>query len=199
VQGERLSGDAVAELERTIRQRRAEIEELGALTVVAPDLVFDDELTLDLGGRQVELRDWGRANSPHDVTIFVGDARVLFAGDILVQAPVPYFTESWPVPWIDVLERIEDIPAAAIVPGHGPTLRDHAYTRQVRALLEATTTRVAALAKEGRSLDEIQNELDLNDVRAAVPAWSGAREEDWQATTRALIERAWRGVRGQGG
>jgi glyoxylase-like metal-dependent hydrolase (beta-lactamase superfamily II) len=199
-EGERLSGEAIAALERTIRRRRAELEELGTLTVVAPNLTFDRELTLDLGGRLVQLRDWGRANSPHDVTIFVPDARALFAGDILVQAPVPYFTESWPVPWIDVLHRIEDIPAAAIVPGHGPVFSDHTYTRQVRALLEAVTARVAALAKQGRSLEETQNEVDLSDVRATVAAWSGSeRDEDWQVTTRALIERAWRGVRGQGG
>jgi glyoxylase-like metal-dependent hydrolase (beta-lactamase superfamily II) len=199
-EGTRLSAEAIERLERTIQRRRAELEELASLEVVSPDLVFDDELTLDLGNRQVELRDRGRANSPHDVTIYVPDARVLFAGDILVQAPVPYFTESWPVPWIDVLRQIETIPAAAIVPGHGPVLRDHSYARQVRALLEAVTARVAAMAKEGRSLDEIQNEIDLSDVRATVAAWSGQeRDEDWQATTRALIERAWRGVRGQGG
>jgi glyoxylase-like metal-dependent hydrolase (beta-lactamase superfamily II) len=198
-EGERLAPDAIARLERTIGQRRAELEELGALEVVAPNLVFDRELTLDVGGRTIELRDWGRANSPHDVTVLVPDARVLFAGDILVQAPVPYFTESWPVPWIDVLKQIEDVSAAAIVPGHGPVFHDHVYTRHVRTLLEAATARVAALAREGRSLDEIQMELELRDVQEGVPAWSGARDEDWQATTRALIERAWRGVRGQGG
>jgi glyoxylase-like metal-dependent hydrolase (beta-lactamase superfamily II) len=199
-EGDRLSPDAIGTLERAIQRRRAELEELGTLTVVAPNVVFDRELTLDLGGRLVQLRDWGRANSPHDVTIFVPDARVLFAGDILVQAPVPYFTESWPVPWIDVLRQIEAVPAAAIVPGHGPVFRDHTYTRQVRAVLEAVTARVAAMAKQGRSLDEIQNELDLSDVRAPVAAWSGTeRDEDWEVTTRTLIERAWRGVRGQGG
>ena len=197
--GERLSADAAAKLQRTIQQRRAELDELGTLTVVAPSLVFDRQLTLDLGRRQVELRDRGRANSPHDVTIYVPEARVLFAGDILVQAPVPYFTESWPVPWIEVLEQIEAVPAVAIVPGHGPVFTDHTYTRQVRAVLEAVTTRVAAMAKEGRSLEEIQNELDLTDVRAPVPAWLGTeRDEDWRATTQVLIERAWRGVRGQG-
>jgi hypothetical protein len=56
------------------------------------------------------------------------------------------------------------------------------------------------MAKEGRSLDEIQNELDLSDVRESVSAWSGEeRDDDWQVTTHALIERAWRSVRGQGG
>ena len=58
-------------LEQVIRQRKGELEELATLDVVTPDLVFDGGLSLDLGGRRVELRDWGRANSPHDVTVYL--------------------------------------------------------------------------------------------------------------------------------
>jgi cyclase len=198
--GKALSGAARTTLERNIAQRRAELEELASLVVAPPDLLFDERLTLRLGKRRIELRDWGRANSPHDVTIYVPDARVLFAGDILVQSPVPYFFESWPLPWIDVLRGLEALPIVALVPGHGPVMHDHTYTRQVRALLEATTARVRAMAREGKSLEEIQRDLDLSDVRQTVPVWAAPeRDEDWRLTTRGLIERAWRGVRGQGG
>jgi glyoxylase-like metal-dependent hydrolase (beta-lactamase superfamily II) len=199
-EGKALSGAARTALERNIAQRRAELEELATLVVAPPDLLFDDRLTLRLGKRRIELYDWGRANSPHDVTIYVPDARVLFAGDILVQSPVPYFFESWPLPWIDVLKGLEAVPVAALVPGHGPVMHDHTYTRQVRALLEATTARVREMAREGKSLEEIQRDLDLSDVRRTVPVWAAPeRDEDWRLTTRGLIERAWRGVRGQGG
>jgi glyoxylase-like metal-dependent hydrolase (beta-lactamase superfamily II) len=199
-EGKALSGAARTALERNVAQRQAELDELASLVVAPPDLLFDQRLDLRLGKRRVELKDWGRANSPHDVTIYVPDAQVLFAGDILVQSPVPYFFESWPLPWIEVLRGLEAVPVAAVVPGHGPVMHDHTYTRQVRALLEATTARVAAMAREGKSLEEIQRDLDLSDVRRAVPAWAAPeRDEDWRVTTRALIERAWRGVRGQGG
>jgi cyclase len=199
-EGKALSGAARTALERNVAQRRHELEELAALVVAPPDLLFDDRLTLRLGKRRIELRDWGRANSPHDVTVYVPDARALFAGDILVQSPVPYFFESWPLPWIDVLRGVEAIPVDVLVPGHGPVMHDHAYTRQVRALLEAAAQRVAVMAREGKSLEEIQRDLDLSDVRSTVPAWAAPeRDEDWRLTTRGLIERAWRGVRGQGG
>jgi glyoxylase-like metal-dependent hydrolase (beta-lactamase superfamily II) len=198
--GEPLSAAAKAKLETNIRQRRSELEELASLEVVTPDLVFDRELTLFLGARRIHLRDWGRANSPHDVTIHVPDGQILFTGDILVQSPLPYLFESWPAPWTSVLREIESIPVTALVPGHGPVLNDHAYTRQVRALLEATLSRVADMARKGLSLEEIQRDLDLSDVRKSVPAWRAAEfDEDWNASMRALIERAWRGVRGQGG
>jgi glyoxylase-like metal-dependent hydrolase (beta-lactamase superfamily II) len=147
--GAPLSSEVKRRLPRTIAQRKNEIEELALLEVVTPSLVFDRELTLDLGaGRRVVLEDRGRANSPHDVTIYLPAERILFTGDILVQSPLPYTGASWPLPWIDVLRQLEAVPIAVMVPGHGPVMRDHAYTRQVRALLEAVTSRVdAAVAR----------------------------------------------------
>jgi cyclase len=185
-------------LETLIRRRRGELEELTALRVVPPDLLFERELNLDLGGRRVELRDWGRANSPHDVTVYLPDQRILFTGDIVVQSPLPYSGASWPVPWIEVLRDLEAIPVAALVPGHGPVQPGHDYTRQVRELLERVTSRVEAMAREGKTLEQIQASFEANDLRKGV--WADpALDEDWKVTMTTLIERAWRGVRGQGG
>jgi glyoxylase-like metal-dependent hydrolase (beta-lactamase superfamily II) len=198
--GARLSAEAKAGLARTIRQRSDELKQLASLQVVTPNLVFDRELTLDLGGgRRVVLEDRGRANSPHDVTIYLPAERVLFTGDIVVQSPLPYTFASWPLPWAEVLRRLEALPVAALVPGHGPVMSDHSYTRQVRALLEAVTTRVDSMARLGMTLDQVQAAIDLDDIRRATPAWQGARHDaDWKLTLTMLTERAWRGVRGQG-
>jgi glyoxylase-like metal-dependent hydrolase (beta-lactamase superfamily II) len=182
-----------------IRQRRAELEELKTLEVVTPDLLFDGALTLPLGRRVLELRDRGKANSPHDVTIYLPKDSVLFTGDIVVQSPLPYVGASWPVPWIEVLRQLEALPMAAVVPGHGPVMRDWGYARQVRRMLEAATSRTAAMALQGRTLVQIQDSLSLEDIRRATPVWTGgALDADWQENVRALVERAWRGVRGQG-
>jgi len=198
--GQPLSDEARARLTKAIGQRKAELDELASLRVVVPNLVFDRELTLRLGGRRIDLRDRGRANSPHDVTVYLPDERVLFSGDILVQAPLPYVGASWPVPWIEVLRQVEAIPVTALVPGHGPVMHDHSYTRQVRELLEAATSRVTAMAREGKTLDQIQSAISLDDIRAKTPAWRPTElNDDWSANTKALVERAWRGVRGQGG
>jgi cyclase len=102
---------------------------------VVADQVFDRAMTPRLGTRRVELVDRGRANSPHDVTMYLPEERVLFAGDVLVQSPLPYTGMSWPVPWIEVFKELEKVPVAALVPGHGPVMRDHRYTRQVARCL----------------------------------------------------------------
>jgi glyoxylase-like metal-dependent hydrolase (beta-lactamase superfamily II) len=198
--GQPLSPETRTRLTKAISQRKAELNELASLRVVAPNLVFDRELTLRLGSRRIELRDRGRANSPHDVTVYLPEERVLFSGDILVQSPLPYVGASWPVPWIEVLRQLEAVPIAALVPGHGPVMHDHTYTRQVRELLEAATSRVAAMAREGKTLDQIQSAITFDDVRARTPAWQAPElKDDWVANSKVLLERAWRGVRGQGG
>ena len=187
--------------EAVIAKRRAELAELETLEVVAPTQLFDGRMSLDFEGTPIEIEDRGRANSPNDATIWLPRERILFAGDILVRSPLPYVGASWPVHWVSVLRDLEAVPAAAIVPGHGPVQADHAYTRSVRELLEATLERVEALVRAGRSLAEVQDMLALDDLRQRVPDWNGplVSADDWTYTRRTLAERAFMGVRGQGG
>jgi glyoxylase-like metal-dependent hydrolase (beta-lactamase superfamily II) len=189
-----------AEKQSVIERRRNELAELSTLTVVVPDRVFDGELAIDFEGTPLVLHDWGHANSPHDVTLYLPEQRILFTGDIVVQAPVPYVSASFPLAWVDVLRRIESIPAMIVVPGHGPVFYDHAYTRRVRSLLEVTHARAESMAREGRTLEQIQDALTLDDVRATEPAWmtgEAGLDETWDITRRILIERVWRNMRGQ--
>ena len=183
-----------------IRRRRAELEELAALRVARPNRLFDGRLSLDFEGTRIEIRDWGPANSPHDSTIWLPAGRILFAGDIVVKSPLPYTGASWPVHWVPVLRALEAFPVAHMVPGHGPVMQDHVYTRAVRALLEAALERVRGMILAGRTLAQIQDGLNLDDVRSAVPEWSGpdVPAEDWTYTRRTLAERCWVGLRGQG-
>ena len=186
-------------LQTVIRQRGRELEELAKVRIVVADQVFDGRMTLQLGGTRVELVDRGRANSPHDVTVYLPEQRVLFTGDIVVQSPLPYTGASWPVQWAGVLRELERVPVAAVVPGHGPVMRDHTYTRQVRELLEAVNARVGAMLREGRPLEQTQDSVRLDDIRRRVPVWAPVEHDaDWEYIVRTVVERAWRGLRGQG-
>lgn len=197
--GQALSAERRRALATDVEHRRRELEELAGLQVVTPNLTFVDTLTLTLGRRRVELHNWGRGNSPEDVTVHVPDAQVLFTGDLVVQSPLPYPFASWPVSWVQVLGSLDAHPATTLVPGHGPVLRDRAYLRQVRALLEAANARVAEKLREGHTLEQIQEEVTLDDLRPSCPAWTpSSLDEDWRETVRSLVERSFRGVRGQG-
>ncbi len=197
--GKAHSAEEKGRLQRVVRQRTNELDELAKVRVVVADQVFDRALTLRLGKRRIELVDHGKANSPHDVTVYLPEEKILFTGDIVVQSPLPYTGAAWPVPWVGVLRDLERIPVTSLVPGHGPVMRDHTYTRQVRELIERTNAGVAAVLRRGMPVEQVQDSLTLEDVRRAVPAWRGSeQDEDWDYIRRTLIERAWRGVRGQG-
>jgi phage terminase small subunit len=52
--------------------------------------------------------------------------------------------------------------------------------------------------RAGRTLEQIQEEVTLDDVRRSCPAWTPASlDEDWRETVKSLVERSFRGVRGQ--
>ena len=189
--GQAFSASSRALLEQAMSEAKTELAELTAIRIAPPTLLFDRELQLDLGGRVVVLRNWDRANSPADATAYLPVEKVLFAGDIVVH-PVPYVFGAYPGPWIPVLRQLEDIPVAALVPGHGPVLRDHAYTRQVRELLEAAMSEVAALVRQGKTLQEVQATVTLDAFRARFVTGSDPTPpEVWTQSIRAgLVERA---------
>lgn len=195
--GRALTASERGSLDRAISEAQTELTELAAIRVAPPTLLFDEEMRLDLGGKQVVLHDWGRANSPADVTVYLPTEQVLFTGDILVH-PVPYVFGAYPGPWIPVLRRVEAIPVAALVPGHGPVLHDHAYTRQVRELLEAAVAEVTALLRHGKTLQEVQATVTLDAYRSRFVSGSDPTPPAvWDQSIRAgLIERTYQCVIG---
>lgn len=163
--GHPLSPPERSRLALNIAQKKQEIDELSKLVVAPPTKLFDTELRIDLGHRLVVLHNWGRANSPDDVTIYVPGEKILFSGDILVH-PVPYTYRSYPTHWSQVLRQVESIPVVALVPGHGPVQHDHTYTRLVNELMDSTLARSRAIIMRAGTVDSVKKNLDLSDFRA---------------------------------
>lgn len=93
---------------------------------VEPDLVYDTDYSLDLGGRTVELTATGRAHSVGDQVITVNDSGVLFTGDLVETgqfAIFPWFpphdTDVSGLRWINVMQALIRTAPSTVVPGHG--------------------------------------------------------------------------------
>ncbi|MFG2036568.1 MBL fold metallo-hydrolase [Dactylosporangium sp. NPDC048998] len=152
---------------------------LDGVEIPEPDVVFDAEYTLDLGGRLVRLRPTGRAHSRGDQVVTVPDAGVMFTGDLAEAgqfAIFPWFpphdTDVSGTRWLAVMERLSAERPPVVVPGHGDIgdagllddvgeylrlLRDETWTRRDSAMSEATIiaeVRAAMIARhpewEGR-------------------------------------------------
>lgn len=88
--------------------------------LVLPDLTFDSTLTLNLGGRTVELLYLGAGQNPGDTFVRFPKERVLFAGG-------PFSKKSWPNPsftpsmtsWVELLRKLAAMDVDVYLGGHG--------------------------------------------------------------------------------
>jgi glyoxylase-like metal-dependent hydrolase (beta-lactamase superfamily II) len=130
--------------EMRIRAQRAyPFETIGEVVLTPPTELFTESATLDLGDRQVELRYLGRGHTDNDIVVVVPDASVLFAGDLLEDAPAPGFGDSYPIDWVAAGRALLDLVEGVVVPGHGDPFDIAFAERQVADLAVLTE-----LAKE---------------------------------------------------
>jgi cyclase len=152
-------------LEQFVAEADLGIEECGEFRYRGADLTFEDRMTLALGKRDVELLHLGRANTAGDVVAWIPDAKVIAAGDLVVH-PFPFATQSFISEWAVVMRKLETMPWEALVPGHGPVMRDRKYLADVREVLEAVMTQARAAFQPGMTAAELKKRMDLKALRA---------------------------------
>jgi glyoxylase-like metal-dependent hydrolase (beta-lactamase superfamily II) len=154
-------------LEAFVLEADVAIEECAEFRYRSPGLTFTDKVTLRLGKREVEVMHWGRGNTAGDVVAWVPDAKVLAAGDLVVH-PFPFATGSYISEWAVVLKRLEATPYEAMVPGHGPVMRDRKYVAEVREVLESVMTQARAAYVPGMTAEELRAKIDLKAHRQRI-------------------------------
>ncbi|MGY1812668.1 MBL fold metallo-hydrolase [Blastococcus sp. SYSU D00820] len=87
-----------------------------------PFLTFTEGVTLWVGDRRCEVRHvGGPAHTTNDSVVWVPDASVLYAGDLVFNGGTPFLLSGSVAGAIEVLERfVVPLGARTIVPGHGP-------------------------------------------------------------------------------
>lgn len=88
-------------------------------TIVAPTLLVDGEITLDLGGRQLKLASHPAAHTGADLTVYDEMTRTLWAGDLVFLEHIPVLDGKLKG-WLAVMDQLARVPALRVVPGHGP-------------------------------------------------------------------------------
>jgi len=133
--------------------RRSMGDDLMADTrIVPPTLVVRDQMTLDLGGRELMLRAWGAAHTDNDLTVFDTFSGTLLAGDLVVTEHVPVLDGSI-LGWLAAMDELSIIPAKRVVPGHGPLIDEWpAALRAQRRYLEQLTADIRNLIARGEPL-----------------------------------------------
>src|SRR4029077_2606391 len=86
-----------------------------------PDILFDHEAKLDLGGVTVRMVWLGPAHTKGDNNIFVVEDGVLFTGDVVINRFFPIFpdADASGKNWLSILDQLDEFHPRTIVPGHG--------------------------------------------------------------------------------
>jgi glyoxylase-like metal-dependent hydrolase (beta-lactamase superfamily II) len=92
----------------------------------------DGKLTLHVGDKVVELIQVGPAHTKGDLIVWLPRERVVYTGDILFIGMHPIVWEGPIRNWIAACDRLLELDAEVIVPGHGP-LTDNHGVRETKA------------------------------------------------------------------
>jgi len=160
---------------RLLERYPADADQFREVQLTPPTHLIEDSSGLDLGERQLELRHLGRGHTDNDIVVRVPDAAVLFAGDLLENAPAPGFGDSFPVAWADTGRALLDLVDGVVIPGHGDPFDRTFAERQVGEL--------AALADLAR--EAVAGSIGLDEAirRSPFPT-----DETAEALERARIE-----------
>ncbi len=127
-----------------------------------PDRTFSGALSIEVAGRPVELIEVGPAHTAGDVIVHLPDAATVCTGDILFHDGTPIIWDGPVQNWLDACDRILDLDAEVIVPGHGP-LADAEAVEDTAAYLRFVRDEAMARHAAGLSATDAAWDIDLGD------------------------------------
>jgi len=128
-----------------------------------PHLTFKRRMTIELGGKTVELSYVGKNHSDNMIVMRFPAERTLFAVDFIPVRSVAFrdFPDAYPAEWIHSLSRVERMDFDILAPGHGP-LGGKADVTAFREYMSDLLEQVLAQARLGKSLAETKAAVDLS-------------------------------------
>lgn len=168
--GQALSEDDKKQVQELLPGLEQLLAELKSVVYQPPTVIFPDKLDVDIGDREVQVKHLGRGNTPGDAIVYLPKEKILVAGDLLVY-PIPYTYDGYPAEWVETLQKMAQLDAEIIVPGHGPVLHDKTYLTLVTDLLKSAVEQVRARIRNmgfpgSHSVDDVKDSVDLTPFRA---------------------------------
>jgi glyoxylase-like metal-dependent hydrolase (beta-lactamase superfamily II) len=171
VQQEEMNQHAT-ELMDLFRGFSAESKELLAdVKLRPPDILFDKEIKLDLGGVTARLFWLGPAHTMGDELIMVEPDSLLLPGDIVQDKIVPNMPsdDASVKGWLAILDQLELLKPRLVVPDHG-ALGDGSLIAKERAFLLDLQNRSLELKRQGKSADEASG-IVTAEFKTKYPGW----------------------------
>jgi glyoxylase-like metal-dependent hydrolase (beta-lactamase superfamily II) len=136
-------------------------ELLDGVTLRTPDILFDNEATVDLGGGVTARLLWlGEGHTKGDELTFVEPDRTLVSGDLVQNKVVPGISDDGgtPTSWIAVLDKLAALNVQHVLPDHSAP-GDGSMIASERNFIADLQTRALALKRQGVSAEDAGKQL----------------------------------------
>jgi glyoxylase-like metal-dependent hydrolase (beta-lactamase superfamily II) len=122
--------------------------------LVVPDVTFDNEMTIRLGGREIRLMYLGPGQQAGDTFVLFPHARTLFTPGSFAKRSMPNmaFTPSVET-WLKLLDQVAAMDVDTILPAHGD-VATRADVKELSAMLADEYATVKQAVAKGVSVDE---------------------------------------------
>ena len=120
------------------------------------DTVFDDEITLDLGGVHVRVAGVGPAHTRGDTVMYVDEDKVLLTGDVVMPVfPAASAQSANIAQWLASIAKFEAFAPRVVVPAHGKLI-DAGTLARYREYFTAVQAETRAAKRQGQSVEAAQ-------------------------------------------
>jgi quinoprotein relay system zinc metallohydrolase 2 len=131
--------------------------------IVLPSHLVAGQESIDLGHRALEIRAFPTAHTDSDLIVIDQTSKTLFAGDLVFLERTPAIDGSI-LGWLKAIAALREIPAARVVPGHGPvTAPWPAALDPEQAYFEHLVRDIRKLLAEGGSLQQATDTIGLGE------------------------------------
>jgi glyoxylase-like metal-dependent hydrolase (beta-lactamase superfamily II) len=172
VQQEEMNKSVGAHMDAFRKMSAQNLDLLQNVKFRAPDVLFDREAKIDLGGVTARLFYVGPAHTKGDELIFVEEDSVLIPGDIVQKDIFPIMpnADASLKGWLANLDNVEALHPKFIVPDHGAAIVDASQIGTQRAYFLALQARALELKKQGVSVDDAGKTITA-ELKAKNPDW----------------------------
>jgi cyclase len=155
---DRSAPERIQRLEASSPEMKAALE---GYRFITPNVEYHDRMTINLGGRTLELMYLKGVHSESDTAVWLPKERIVFSASAFVVNQINILRPFVTIP--DILaagKMLKSLNPEHVVPGHGTpgTVKIFEDGEQYYALL---LDRVGKLMKEGKSLDDLKKEVKM--------------------------------------
>ncbi len=165
----RLHGEEMLDF---FRSRSPENKELLAnVHLREPDIVFNKEAAIDLGGVTARLMWLGEAHTKGDELILVEPDRTLISGDVVQNKTIPgiFRDGGTPATWLAVLDQLVPLHVAHVLPDHSAP-GTGALIDEERAFIADVQTRAMELKRQGVAAESAGKTIAA-ELKIKYPNW----------------------------